>query len=174
MLQARHEKKKELTEVFIDDVELTEEQEKLEKLSSSEKDVMNKIIDWLKVNRDYRNEDFSDKFKAERIIPLIKYVNYGDLIFEENTIKHKLRRPLEFKNASGQTGRTLETLTFQPRYQDYQLQNASKGIDLNREGLKFVSAQISVLTGEAASVISKLWDFDSSIAKLISSLYFLE
>lgn len=163
-----------MVEIILDDVEMTEEQEKLSKLSDSDNQIMSNIIDWLRKNRDYRDNDFTDKFKADKIIPLIKHVNYGDLEFKEEVITHKLRRPLEFKYSSGKTGRILQELNYQPRYQDHQLQSASKGIDLNKEGLKFISAQISVLTGEATSVVSKLWDLDASISKLISSLYFLE
>lgn len=153
------------------DIEFTE---KLDKLSSSQIDTMRSIEDWLTVNRDYRDYDLSDKFRAEKLIPLIKYVDHGELVFEDNRIIQKLRKPLELTNKGGEVTKTITELSYKSRYQDYEFQSYTKGIDISKEPIKYVNAHIAMLTNQSSGIIGKLYDTDSGLTKLVSGLYFLE
>jgi hypothetical protein len=153
--------------------ELTENQEKLEKLSKKELEIIESIETWLKSHRGYRDYDFTDDFKVEKLIPLIKLVEYKEFEFTDTCIIQHLRNPIEMKNKSGDTEKRITELKYKTRYQDFELQNYTKGINVSKEPMTYIAAQIAMLTGTAKSIIGKLYDVDSNNSKLISALYFL-
>lgn len=153
--------------------ELTENQEKLDQLSKKEIDIIESLETWLKSHRGYRDYDFTDEFKVDKLLPLIKLVEHKEFEFTDAGIIQHLRNPIELKNRSGDTEKRITELKYKTRYQDFELQNYTKGINISKEPMAYVSAQIAMLTGTAKSIIGKLYDVDSNNSKLVSALYFL-
>lgn len=153
--------------------EFTENQEKLQQLTDEEFGIIESIESWLKTNRGYKDYDFTDEFKVDKLIPLIKFVKNKEVVFNQDSIVQVLRNSIELKNRAGDTESTISELKYRVRYQDYELQKYTKGINISKEPMAYINAQIALLTNTAKSVIGKLWDVDSNTTKLISALYFL-
>lgn len=151
----------------------TEQKERLNLLTKKELDIIESIEDWLKLNRGYKDYDFSDEFKVDKLIPLLKLIEHKEVVFNEKSITQFLRVPIEMTNKAGDVVKKITQLDYQVRYQDYELQNYTKGINISKEPMAYVAAQIAMLTNNARSVIGKLYDIDSNNTKLISALYFL-
>lgn len=163
-------KDKENKELIVNDSEF---KEKLDLLTKSELSIIELIKNWLIENRGYKDYDFTDEFEVEKLIPLLKLVEHKELVFNENSITQILRMPIELKNRAGDVEKKITELTYRVRYQDYELQNYTKGINISKEPMAYVNAQIALLTNNARSVIGKLYDTDSNNTKLVSALYFL-
>ncbi len=146
---------------------------KTETLSKSDNEVIESIKDWLIANRGYKEYDFSEDFVSEKLLPLLKLVKHGEIIFGDNKITQKLRIPLEAKNSKGDTEKRITELNYKVRYQDWELQNYTKGINVSKDPMAYVTAQIAMLTDQPKGIIGKLYDVDSNNTKLISALYFL-
>ncbi len=153
--------------------ELSENQEILNKLSKKELDIIESIEKWLITNRRYKDYDFTDDFKVSKIIPLLKFVEHKEIEFVENAIIQHLREPIEMTNKGGDVERKITELRYRTRYQDYELDSYTRGINIQKETMVYVRAQIALLTNTARSIIGKLSDTDSNNSKLISALYFL-
>lgn len=162
----------ELHEDFMDP-QLSENQEKIEALNDKQKKIIEKISDWLLKNRNYKEYDIDAEFKVDKLIPLLKFVEHGEIIFNENNIMQTLRIPIELKNGKGDVVKKISKLEYRIRYQAYELNNYTKGINLAKEMNLYMDAQVGMLTGIARSVIGKLYDVDHSLTRLIQSLYFL-
>jgi len=154
-------------------VELTEEEEKLSKLTKDENCIIEQIESWLKTNRGYKDYDFSPEFKVNKLIPLLKLVKHNELCFEQDSITQILRNPIEMTDKAGNVIKKITEFKYKSRYQDYELQSHVRGINLEKEPMMYVNAQIAMLTNTSKSIIGKLWDIDSNNSKLISALYFL-
>jgi hypothetical protein len=160
-------------EQFDNVKELNENQEKLSKLSKVELEVLESIQNWLITYRKYRDYDFTEEFKVTKILPLIKFVEYKEFEFVDNAIIQHLREPVEMTDLKGNVVKKLTELKYRTRYQDFELDNYTRGINLQKEQLLYIRAQVALLTNTAKSIIGKLSDVDSNNSKLISSLYFL-
>lgn len=162
----------ELHEDFMDP-ELSENQEKIEALTDKHKAIIESISDWLIKNRNYKEYDIDAEFKVDKLLPLIKFVDHNEIMFNETNITQKLRLPIELKNTKGDTVKKIELLTYRIRYQAYELNNYTRGINIQKEMNSYMDAQVGMLTGIGRSVIGKLYDVDHSLTRLIQSLYFL-
>lgn len=147
--------------------------EKIDSLSVKDKESVEVIKKWLVANRGYKDYDFDNEFTESKIVPLLKFVNHGEILFKGAEITQKLRSPLQMENAKGEVVSEITELKYKARYRDRELQNETKGINVSKEPMKYINAQIAVLTGNSIGVIGKLWDVDAGNCKLISSLYFL-
>ncbi len=157
----------------FEDIELSENQEKIEALTDKEKQTIQFIYDWLIKNRNYKEYDIDAEFKVDKILPLMKFVEHQEIMFNENDITQTLRFPIEQKNAKGETVKKITALTYRIRYQAYELNNYTRGINIQKEMNSYMDAQVGMLTGIGRSVIGKLYDVDHSLTRLIQSLYFL-
>jgi len=157
----------------FEDVQFSENQEKLEELSDKQKKIVEEISDWLIKKRNYKEYDIDPEFKVDKIIPLLKYVENNEIIFNEENIIQNLRFPIELKNSKEEVVREIKSLTYRVRYRAFELNNATKGINLSKEMNLYMDAQVGMLTGIARSIIGKLFDTDHSTTRLIQSLYFL-
>jgi len=153
--------------------ELTDDQERLSKLSKEELEVIESIEKWLITYRKYRDYDFTDDFKVKKLIPLLKFTQHGEIEFVENGIIQNLREPIEMTDKSGNTTRKITELKYRIRYQDFELDKYTRGINIEKEAMSYVRAQIALLTDTARGIVGKMSDVDSNTSKLISSLYFL-
>ncbi len=156
-----------------EDVQLSESQERLEELSDKQKKIVEDVSDWLIKKRNYKDYDIDAEFKVDKIIPLLKYVENGEILFNEENIVQNLRFPIELRNAKDEVVREIKSLTYKIRYRAFELNNYTKGINLSKEMNLYMDAQVGMLTGIARSIIGKLFDTDHSTTRLIQSLYFL-
>ena len=76
-------------------------------------------------------------------------------------------------NNAGDVTRKITELRYRTRYQDYELDSYTRGINIQKETMVYARAQIALLTNTARGIIGKLSDTDSNNSKLISALYFL-
>jgi len=164
-----------ISEDFLDS-ELSENQEKLENLSAKQKKIITDISGWLVKNRNYKDYDIDYEFKVDKIIPLLKFVEHGEIIFDENGITQNLRVPLNLTRlvrGKEETVKQITQLQYKSRYRASELNNYTKGINIAKEMNLYMDAQVAMLVGSSRGVIGKLFDSDHSLTRLIQSLYFL-
>lgn len=158
---------------FHEDVEQSEDQEKIENLSKKHKGIIEDISEWLISKRNYKPYDIDASFKADKLIPLIRFVENGEIEFHEKGITQLLRMPIEVKNAKEQVVKTINKLDYRIKYRAFELNNYTKGINLSKEMNLYMDAQVGMLTQHPRALIGKLFDVDHSSTRLIQSLYFL-
>ena len=162
----------ELSDDFLD-VELSENQEKIEALNDKQKKIIENITEWLISKRNYKEYDIDAEFKVDKIIPLLKFIENDEVSFDDKGIIQKLRQPIEQLNTKGEVSNRITSLKYRVRYQAFELNNHTKGINISKDMNSYMDAQVAMLTGTARSIIGKLFDVDHSTTRLIQSLYFL-
>lgn len=162
----------EIPEDFLDP-ELSENQEKLEILSDKHKKIVADISDWLILHRNYKDYDIDSEFKVEKIMPLLKFVEHGEIVFDESGITQNLRVPIDLKNTGGEIVKQISKLQYKSRYKAFELNNYTKGINLAKDMNLYMDAQVGMLVGLSRSIIGKLYDSDHSLTRVIQTLYFL-
>lgn len=156
-----------------EDIDLSEDQQKIEKLSKKQRDIVENVVDWLFEKRNYRNNDIDASFKADKIIPLIPLIEGGLITFHEKGITQKLRVPIQLLDKKGNVNKKIDVLEYRTRYQALELNQYTRGINLSKEMNLYMDAQVAVLTNNPRGLIGKLFDLDHSTTRIIQSLYFL-